>query len=141
MSNKTRKITQQVHLFKAEDGTLYDWTMEDAVEAGTPIDPETGDDLKYVGPKPPESEIGNYFNTEELESTYVDPDDRFVVSLLVGYNPADGHVLTVEEAANAALQLTHDGDSGGTNWYVHDRETKKTVMLEQSSFDGRNIYG
>lgn len=45
---------QQQHLFRnAETGHTAVWTMQDAVEAGTPVDPETGDDLEYVGPVSP----------------------------------------------------------------------------------------
>lgn len=46
MSNK-----QQIHLFKDKAGNLHEWTMEDVIESGTPVDGETGDDMEYVGPK------------------------------------------------------------------------------------------
>ena len=139
MSNKTRKITQQVHLFKDEEGNLHEWTMENVVDAGTPIDPETGDDLEYVGPKPPENEVGNYFNMEELDSVYVTQQARYVVSLIVGYDHLP--VTSAQDAAAAALELTYDGDSAGTLWHVHDRETGQTLKMEQVSFDTRDIYG
>lgn len=46
-----RETPQQVHLFRDERGDIYEWTMEDVIDAGTPVDPETGDDLEYLGPK------------------------------------------------------------------------------------------
>ena len=42
---------QQEHLFTNEDtGYHATWTMADVVERGLPIDPDSGDDLEYVGP-------------------------------------------------------------------------------------------
>lgn len=33
--------------FVSEDGqTIYEWTMNEAVEAGTPIDPDDGSDME-----------------------------------------------------------------------------------------------
>ena len=42
---------QQEHLFFSEETNQHAiWTMADAVDAGTPVDPESGDDFNYVGP-------------------------------------------------------------------------------------------
>ena len=42
---------QQEHLFVNEETNQHAvWTMADAVDAGTPVDFESGDDLSYVGP-------------------------------------------------------------------------------------------
>lgn len=74
---------------------------------------------------------------EEIGSTYAGGDDRFVVSLVVGYGaPADqDHVFTPQQAAYLALGLTQDYDCGDTNWYVYDRQTKHMHLLEQREFD------
>ena len=49
---------QQEHLFRnPETGESAIWTMEDVMDAGTPIDAETGDDLEYVGPVGPPPEV------------------------------------------------------------------------------------
>src|ERR1035437_1185026 len=58
------------------------------------------------------------FTLNELSSTYVDAKDRFVVSLIVGYNTKnDGSgVTTPQEAVGAALALTTDEGSSGTQW-------------------------
>ena len=67
---------------------------------------------------------------EEIGNTYVGEKDRFVVSLVVGYSEDDG-VKTPEEALAWALELTRDGGSWDTNWYVFDRKTGALHMLEQ----------
>lgn len=67
---------------------------------------------------------------EEIGNTYVGEKDRFVVSLVVGYSEDDG-VETPEEALRSALDLTRDGGSWDTNWYVFDRKTGTMHLLEQ----------
>lgn len=80
------------------------------------------------------------FTLAEVDSIYVDVDERFVVSLVVGYGkpdngqPRDG-VSTPEEAAAAALDLTRDEGSGDTVWFVHDRTTGRTHQFEQEDFE------
>lgn len=77
---------------------------------------------------------GNDFARHEVDSVYVTPGDRFVVSLVVGYNPkdTDDTVTTPEQAAAAALGLVLDGPGGDTHWSVYDRETGATKTISQS---------
>ena len=86
------------------------------------------------------------------ETIYVDDDSRYIVSLVVGYseddlNPTtklgvsalDDHVAQAEDkmtaAAAAALELTRDGESSGTRWYVYDRLTGIGRLYEQGDFE------
>jgi len=73
------------------------------------------------------------FSITELGNTYVHPNDRYVVSLIVGYE--DKEATSPEHAAAAALALTQDVDAGGTQWYVYDRKTGMLHLLEQSDFE------
>jgi hypothetical protein len=66
----------------------------------------------------------------ELGNTYVGEKDRFVVSLVVGYEESEG-VSTPEEALASALDLTRDGGSWDTHWYVFDRQTGTLHLFEQ----------
>ena len=72
--------------------------------------------------------------TKELDTIYLDPNDRFVVSFIVGYGKRD-EVETPEAAASAALQLTRDEGAHGTHWFVYDRETNQMHALEQDGFE------
>ncbi len=76
---------------------------------------------------------GSSFRRHEVSSIYVGPDDRYIVSLLVGYASED--VRTPKEAARAALDLTRDCGAADTHWFVYDRVTQLTHMFEQSAFD------
>jgi hypothetical protein len=77
----------------------------------------------------------------EVGSIYCEPSDRFVVSLITTYgNPADG-IATPEEAAGAALDLTRDDGSAGTNWHVFDRKTGQHTRVEQSDAEAAGRYG
>ncbi len=69
------------------------------------------------------------FTLDELGNTYVDPDSRYVVSLIVGYGDHDAN--SPEQAVAAALDLTRDDDSFSTHWYVYDRLTKTLHLIEQ----------
>jgi gamma-glutamylcyclotransferase (GGCT)/AIG2-like uncharacterized protein YtfP len=73
---------------------------------------------------------------EEVGNTYVGVEDRFVVSLVVGYSDSRDGIETPKEAAAAALALTTDDGSAGTHWYVYDRKTRALTLLEQGQFDG-----
>jgi hypothetical protein len=75
-------------------------------------------------------------NPKEVRSTYLGALDRFVVSLIAGFGEEEG-IQTPEEALSAAVRLTQDEDSRGTQWYVHDRQTGITQMFEQGMADGR----
>lgn len=70
---------------------------------------------------------------QELGNTYVGPDDRFVVSFIVGIR--DTVAATPEEAAAQALDLTRDDGAWGTHFYVFDRQTQTLHLFEQHEFD------
>jgi len=85
-------------------------------------------------------------NTPEVETQYVDPGDRFIVSMVVGYDEdtirdnfyegARPRVATMAKvAASAALQLTRDEGSSDTVWYVYDRKTGSWFHFEQDEFE------
>lgn len=71
------------------------------------------------------------FALNELGNTYVDPDNRYVVSLIVGYNNND--VVSPAHAVATALDLTRDGDSCSTQWWVYDRHTHTLHLIEQET--------
>jgi hypothetical protein len=75
---------------------------------------------------------------DEVKTIYVGLDDRFVVSLIVGYSEVDG-ICSPEQAAAAALSLTRDAGSGDTCWYVHDRTSGETRVIEQAEFEFESI--
>jgi len=75
------------------------------------------------------------FRRFELDSTYADRQDRFVVSLIVTCDPARDAVKSPAEAVKAALQLTRDEGSHDTQWYCYDRKTKQMHMIEQEKVD------
>lgn len=77
--------------------------------------------------------VGSY-DESETDTIYVERTDRFVVSLIVSYD--DDLVKTPEQAAAAALELTRDDGSGGTQWFVFDRKTRTFHQLQQSDFEG-----
>ena len=75
---------------------------------------------------------------DRLETIYVRPRDRYVVSLIVSYrdNAADAlDELPVIDCPRAAAywahRLTVDEDSSDTIWCVYDRETQEVTLLEQ----------
>lgn len=78
-------------------------------------------------------------NPREVETIYVDPEDRFIVSLVVGYRPElihpDEFPATIKGACAAALDLTRDGGRDGTVWFVYDRVTRKGQTIEQGEFE------
>ncbi len=62
------------------------------------------------------------FALHELGNTYAHPTDRYVVSLIVGYQ--DDEAASPHHAAAAALALTQDAGAHDTHWYVYDRQTQ-----------------
>ena len=72
-----------------------------------------------------------FHQQDQLETIYVRPNDRYVVSLIVGYAHAEmrppepgavpGAVPSAVAAAYSALSLTRDEDSHGTLWSVPTR--------------------
>ena len=81
---------------------------------------------------------GQPWGDGEIDSIYVEPTDRFVVSLIVSYDDAP-QFDTPQQAASAALELTRDDGSGDTIWYVYDRDTGAMYQFEQSDFEGLEI--
>lgn len=77
---------------------------------------------------------GGRYTLEETASIYVDPDERWVVSYIVGYSEAD-EVCDHTEAAAAALEFLRAEDSDDRNWFVFDRQTSTLHLIEQGSFD------
>lgn len=86
----------------------------------------------------------------KVDSIYVADNDRFVVSLIVGYSDDDldndeneGYAALSDEekalvAARWALALTTDEGSHGTQWHVLDRQTGETYTFEQEDFAGED---
>lgn len=66
-----------------------------------------------------------------------DPIERYVVTLVVGYDPDTETETEVgaKEAALAALNLTRDEQARSTVWHVYDRRTRQTHRFDQSEFD------
>lgn len=66
----------------------------------------------------------------EIDTVYLKPEDRFVVSLVIGYGNDD--VTCGEEAVAAALALvTFEEPSPETLWHVHDRQTGDSRYILQ----------
>lgn len=74
-------------------------------------------------------------NPVEVQTIYVSPNDRFIVSLVVGYDDdqMDGEDFPVSPkgALAAAISLTRDMGSPDTIWFVYDRKTGETHEFEQ----------
>lgn len=70
-----------------------------------------------------------------------DPIERYVVTLVVGFDPttAGGNVTDPKQAALAALDLTRDDHSRSTVWHVYDRDTGRLHRFDQSEFDTDHI--
>jgi hypothetical protein len=78
----------------------------------------------------------------EVDSHYMgryDPTrkNRYIVSLIVGYDPATSGAKSPEDAAALALDLTRDENSRGTCWCVYDRVTRQMHYFDQGTFDPR----
>ncbi len=72
----------------------------------------------------------------EIDTVYVDPEERYVVSLVVSCDPMGRHrAETPEDAARYALDMTRDDNAAGTTWHVHDRRTGLMHVLRQKDFD------
>lgn len=68
-----------------------------------------------------------------VDTIYVSDSDRYIVSLVVGYQDAD--VESAHEAVAWALELTRDGDRDGTKWFVFDRKTGEGWFVRQGDID------
>ncbi len=76
---------------------------------------------------------------DRLQTIYVRPEDRYIVSLIVGYREASADATNERPAIDNpraaafwALRLTRDEDSTDTVWCVYDRVTDETILLEQA---------
>lgn len=65
----------------------------------------------------------------ETASSYAGWNDRFIVSLIVGYGSDEA--TTAEEACALARDLVVGAGSDGTRWFVHDRENDRDVVVHQ----------
>lgn len=80
------------------------------------------------------------FRLEELGNTYAGPEDRFIVSLIVGYRDDEGYLpQTPAQAVAAALELTQDEGSSGTHWHCYDRKTKTLHLILQSEAENAHM--
>jgi hypothetical protein len=80
----------------------------------------------------------------EVGTIYVGTEDRFIVSLVVGYDnetiaeALPGRSTGKEkalQAAASALDLTKDEGASGTHWFVYDRLDDVEYVFEQSEFE------
>ena len=70
---------------------------------------------------------GDAFNRLEVSSVYVSPQDRFVVSFIVGYAP--DQVDNAPVAAAAFMEMLCGEGSETTHLSVYDRATGQTVSM------------
>lgn len=73
---------------------------------------------------------------EALNTIYVSElengdDERFIVSLIVGYDEQRDNIVSPEQAVAAAVALTKDHGQSGTMWHVFDRLTGESQFIEQ----------
>lgn len=66
----------------------------------------------------------------ETASSYAGWNDRWIVSLIVGYGAEEAK--TAAAACESAHDLVVGAGSEGTRWYVHDRVDGSTVVIPQS---------
>lgn len=84
---------------------------------------------------------GTIIAAHEVDSVYMgqwEPDKnvRFIVSLIVGYDPeTEKTVTTPGDAAAATLDLIRAVSAGGVQWCVFDRLEGRMYRLSQSTFD------
>jgi hypothetical protein len=67
---------------------------------------------------------------QEIGNTYAGPRDRFIVSLVVGYQKENG-VKSPKHAVAAALLLTTDDMQCETHWWCFDRKTGQMHLIMQ----------
>ena len=71
---------------------------------------------------------------KETQTIYVSPEDRYIVSFIVGYEQEDD-LYSPRDAAHWALELTRDEGSGGTVWFVFDRKEQVMHRFEQREIE------
>lgn len=93
-----RALTQIILMYTAPDGTVYERPLTDLPEAGTLIDPETGDDLELTGWRPAADDDCGH-NNERLR------DDRLVecIDCKKVFRPGE-HLFTVTVSGCTAEQ-------------------------------------
>ncbi|MDW5593011.1 hypothetical protein VSS74_01590 [Conexibacter stalactiti] len=69
------------------------------------------------------------FTWTETASSYAGWNDRFIVSLIVGYGPDEA--ATAEDACALARDLVVGDGSDGTRWFVHDRAKGTDLVVHQ----------
>lgn len=70
----------------------------------------------------------------ETASSYAGWNDRWIVSLIVGYGAEEAR--TAAAACESAHDLVVGAGSEGTRWYVHDRADGSTVVIPQGRLVG-----
>lgn len=75
---------------------------------------------------------------EALDTIYVantegGDDERFVVSLIVGYDEQRDNIVSPQQAVAAAIALTKDPEQHSTMWCVFDRLTGRKSFINQGS--------
>jgi len=80
------------------------------------------------------TEPGARFSRNEVDSIYVDAEERFVVSFITSYGGVDG-IKTAQSAGHWALELTRDEGCPDTKWFVYDRVTHVMHEFNQSEIE------
>ena len=75
-----------------------------------------------------------HFTIDEVDSSYVLENDRFIVSFVLGTRDAK----TPEEALARTLTLIQDDESSDTVWYCCDRQTGTINAYRQEEFGPDN---
>lgn len=75
---------------------------------------------------------------EALDTIYVTQtpagdDERYVVSLIVGYDEQRDNIVSPQQAVAAAVALTKDHEQHSTMWFVFDRLTGRKSFINQGS--------
>ena len=75
-----------------------------------------------------------YLSANPQDDPRIDP-DRFIVSLIVGYQPRRDNIVSPEQAVAAAVALVGKGGAllghNYTMWHVFDRQTGKSQFITQ----------
>ncbi len=78
--------------------------------------------------RPNNDDDGNGFTRDEVRSIYVGRSNRYIVSMVVGYDEQRG-VASPLDAAVSALAMVRDGVAD--TWHVFDREGGTTQRFAQ----------
>lgn len=65
-------------------------------------------------------------------------EERFIVSLILGYDPARDNIVSPEQAVAAALAFTREGNNMRANdvyWFVYDRWNQVGTVVRQGSIE------